>query len=258
MLLKHPPALPDQPSPRHTSPFRSPIALLSYHPNPTHDSSAARRTLYAGVSPCRCLVTAVAGLLGSVLPAELSWLLIDQAASGRWSLWTASQRSGVVAAAWEMPGRRPCRASPAGVHHWVSTHSVPTSGSGRPAVRCPAVRCPVSWFRRPGSGRPVSARPASGRLVSARPPNHLRLVRVSPAVALETTSVRRATFTKGRIQLQVVCGVPSGLVDRPSRPRGRRRWGDRWGSGRGPGRVRPGRRLRPRSTADRPGQASPA
>jgi hypothetical protein len=185
--------------------------------------------------------------------AELPWLLIDRAASGRWSLWTASQRSGVVAAAREMPGRRPCRASrPAstmGVH--------PRPGSRRPAVRCPAVRCPVSCFHCPGSGRPVSARPASSRLVSARPPNHLRLVRVSPAVALETTSVRRGTFRTGRIELHVGLRCPERLGRPPESAWRGRRWGGRWGSGRGPGRVGPGRRLRPRSTADRLGEASP-
>src|SRR5512132_1977219 len=35
----------------HTSPFRCPIALPSYHPNPTHDSSAPRRQLDGGVAP---------------------------------------------------------------------------------------------------------------------------------------------------------------------------------------------------------------
>ena len=32
----------------HPSPFRCPIALSSYHPNPTHESSAPRRCLAAG------------------------------------------------------------------------------------------------------------------------------------------------------------------------------------------------------------------
>jgi hypothetical protein len=34
----------------HTSPFRSPIALSSYHPNPTHDSSAPRRGVEGGAA----------------------------------------------------------------------------------------------------------------------------------------------------------------------------------------------------------------
>jgi hypothetical protein len=78
------------------------------------------------------------GLLGSVLSAELSWLLIDQVASGRRSFRTAPQRSGVVAAAGN--ARTPAMPSVAVcVHHPVSTHSASTSGSGRPAVRCPVI-----------------------------------------------------------------------------------------------------------------------
>jgi len=82
------------------------------------------------------------GLLGSVCSAELSWLLIDQVAFGRRSFRTAPRRSGVVAAAGK--ARTPAMPSVAvRVHHPVSAHSAPMSGSGRPAVRCPAVQCPV-------------------------------------------------------------------------------------------------------------------
>jgi hypothetical protein len=108
------------------------------------------------------------GLLGSVLSAELSWLLIDQGGVWPMELVDGVPAVGVVAAAQECQG-----AGHAVRHRPASTIGCPPirfprPGSGRPAVRCLAVRCPVSWFRRPGSGRPVSARPASGRLVSAR------------------------------------------------------------------------------------------
>jgi hypothetical protein len=44
-------AFPHQPDPAHRT-FRSAIALLSYPPTPTHESSAPRRRLDVGVSPC--------------------------------------------------------------------------------------------------------------------------------------------------------------------------------------------------------------
>jgi hypothetical protein len=173
------------------------------------------------VSPCRCLATAVAGLLGRVLPAELSWLLIDQrrlaggACGRRPSGRTSLPRPG-------MPARRPCRPSPIRVHHWVSTpfgSHVRVRASSRPVSSRP-----VSGQLVPSSGIRLSGvRPsASGRLVSARPPDHLRLVRVSPAVALEITSVRRAIFTTGTDR--VACGrrCPERLGRAPSRPGGGR------------------------------------
>ena len=182
------------------------------------------------VSPCRCLVTAVAGLLGSVRPAELSWLLIDRAAFGRWSLWTASQRSGVVAAA----------GNARGACHAVRRRSVFTIGCPPIRFRCPGpvvqrsgvqpsgvqpsgIRSSVSSSGVRPSGRPVSARPASGRLVSTRPSGHLRLGRVSPAVALGITSLRRETFTTGtdRVARGLRCperlGRPSGSAWRGRR-----------------------------------------
>ena len=219
------------------------------------------------VSPCRCLATAVAGLLGGVLPAELSWLLIDQRrlASGRWSLWTASQRSDVVAPAGNAgaPGHAVRRQSVFTIG--CPPRSVPTSGSGRPAircpaVRCPAVRCPVSWFRRPGSGcpavrcPPVGVRPAGVRASARSPPSRPRQPggglgdHVGAAGNLHNrdgsscrwSAVSRAAWSGAESAWRGTVG---------------RWWGGRWGSGdRGPGRVRPGPRLRSRSTADRPGR----
>jgi hypothetical protein len=154
------------------------------------------------------------------------------------------------------------RPSPVGVHDWVSTDSVPTSGvrlSGRPGSSRPVSGHLVgsSGIRR--SGRLVSARPASGRLVSTRLSGHLRLVRGSPGVASEVTSVRRATVTTRTDRAAGGLRCPSGSVDGPSRPGGatRRRscGGGRGSVGRGSGRVVLGRRLRPRSTADGQGPA---
>jgi hypothetical protein len=90
-----------------------------------------------------------------------------------------------------VPGRRPCRPSPARVHRWVSTHPVPTAG--------------VRSSSRPVSGQlvPSSGVQPSGRLVSVRP------------VPFSSVAARRwpwgsrrgrATLPPGRIGLQVVCG----------------------------------------------------
>jgi hypothetical protein len=225
------------------------------------------------VSPCRCLATAVAGLLGGVLPAELSWLLIDQRrlASGRWSLWTASQRSDVVAPAGNagapaMPSvANPC--SPLGVHpvrfprpgpgvqlsgvqpSGVQPSGVQPSGvrSAGSVVRDPAVRCP-----------PVGVRPAGVRASARSPPSRPRQPggglgdHVGAAGNLHNrdgssclwSAVSRAAWSGAESAWRGTVG---------------RWWGGRWGSGdRGPGRVRPGPRLRSRSTADRPGEACPA
>jgi hypothetical protein len=50
-LHQSPISTPSTARPRTPSPFRCPIALSSYHPNPTHDSSAPRRQLDGGVAP---------------------------------------------------------------------------------------------------------------------------------------------------------------------------------------------------------------
>ena len=126
-------------------PFRCPIALPSYHPNPTHESSAPRRQLDGGVAPAADgrgggqACPWQRGALG-VLAAERSWLLLAQTASARRSLQPAS--SGRASSPWStLPGHPPWRRSPVGVQHAVSTHP----GSS-------------------GSGRPVSGRPVSGHL----------------------------------------------------------------------------------------------
>jgi hypothetical protein len=171
------PALPHQSDPAHLT-FRSPIALSSYHPNPTHESSAPRRQLDGGV-PLQLTVAAVArpvrssvGALG-VLAAERSWLLLAQTASARRSVQPVSP--GPAPSPWlTLPAATPQRRSP------VSSRRCPPIWFRRPGSGCPAVRCPVTWGRRPAgpalgrllstrpvSSRPLSTRPVSSRLVSA-------------------------------------------------------------------------------------------
>jgi hypothetical protein len=210
----------------------------------------------AVVSPCRCLVTPVvrpSRQCPSVRSADLSWLRIDQVASDRWSLRTApSGRASLLAGSARAPAM-PSLAGPASTR-WVSTRPVPTAGvrsSNRPVSSRPMSSCPVSGQLVPSSG----VQP-SGRLVSVRP------------VPFSSVAARRWPWGSRRGAGNLAAGtdrvagglrVPSGLVDGPSRPGG----GDavvvgRWGSGgRGPGRVGLGRRLRPCSTADRPGGGQP-
>jgi hypothetical protein len=134
------------------------------------------------------------------------------------------------------------------------------SGSGCPAVRCPAVRCPavrcpVIWLGRPGSGCPADWCPPVRPVTSVSSGS-------AQGVALGITSVRQATVTAGTDRVARGLRCPERLGRRPeSAWRGatvRRWWGGRWGSGgHGLGRVGLGRRLRPCSTADRPGGGQP-
>jgi hypothetical protein len=151
--------------------------------------------------------------------------------SGRASL----QRSG-------RPGRHASVAGPYPPYRCPSSRFPMSSRpvSSRPVSSRPVSSRPVSdhLFRRPGSGCPtdwVSARPASGtrhpasgvRRPAVRcPPGHLRLVRVSPAAALDHVGAVGQSSRRERIEVHVVCGVPSGSVDGPSRPGGAmlRRW----------------------------------
>jgi hypothetical protein len=140
----------------HPSPFRSPIALPSYHPNPTHDSSAPRRRPDGEVSPTtvwsrrwRALGRVVS--YGAVPVADRLMRRLPGGASGRCPGRRASPWSG-------RPRCPPYRPLPVLVHHWVSS-------------------------------RPVSSRPVSSRPVSARPSCGVRPVPGQPAVALGITPV---------------------------------------------------------------------
>jgi hypothetical protein len=115
----------------------------------------------------------------------------------------------------------------------VQPSGVRSAGS---VVRGPTVRCPVIWCP------PV--RPVTSSSVSARR-------------CLGITSGRRATLTAGTVGLQVVCGVPSGLVDSPSPPEGGRCCGGGRPVGERRSRTWPGRaraQAAARSTAGRRGR----
>jgi hypothetical protein len=94
-----------------------------------------------GLSPCRCLITAMASLLGSVIPGELSWLLSTR---GVWSAELPDGAAAVGRRAAVGNARAPAMQSVAGcVHHSVFTRSVDVRSSGvqpsSPAVRCPVI-----------------------------------------------------------------------------------------------------------------------
>jgi hypothetical protein len=179
------------------------------------------------VSPCRCLVTAVvrpSRQCPSVCSAELSycgstrWRLAGGACGERPSGRASLRRPG-------MPGRRPCRPSPARVHRWVSTHPVPTSG--------------VRSSNRPVSSRPVSSRPVSGQLVPSsgvQPSGRLVSVRPVPSRRWQPGGGRgdhvggRATLRPGRIGLQVVCGSRAAWSTAPVGLEGAMLW---WSAGGG-------------------------
>jgi hypothetical protein len=164
------------------------------------------------------------------------------------------------------------------VHQLVATHPF-----RRPGSRCPAVRCPARPVSSPSSVQPVQcpARPVSGhlapssrirlsgRLVSSpsgvqpsgvRPSaqsSRIRLVRVSPAVALGDTSVRRGNLHDWNESSSMWSGPvpPSGSVGGLSRPgRGQRCGGHMSASGGGSPRTWPGCAWAGEAAADRPGR----
>jgi hypothetical protein len=227
--------------PRTPLPFRSPVALHSYHPNPTHDSSAPRRQLDGGVPP-------VADRRGGgqarpqqrdalvVGAAARSWLLLAHTASARRSRQRASSVrrrrrgrhcqdaamasvTGVRRAVSTQPVRRPGSGCPAGCcpPRPVSGHLGGRPASGSPAGCCPRVRCPL----RPVSGPLVSTRPLSSRLVSTRPDasvfSHTGQWCWDQAGAAGQPSPREP------VEVPVGCRAVGRLGPRPSRPGGGRR-----------------------------------
>jgi hypothetical protein len=109
----------------HPSPFLRPIALHSYHPNPTHDSNAPRRRLAAG--------GATQQLRGSTAG---SLALAGTSPSSRHGC--RAPRVPPTATRVAVP---PCLGRPVRVH----MSSVRPSSVRRPAhVQRPAVQCPAS------------------------------------------------------------------------------------------------------------------
>jgi hypothetical protein len=138
-LHQSPISTPSTARPRTPSPFRCPIALSSYHPNPTHDSSAPRRRWDAGGateqlpgsaagSLARCQVASPPNRRGGRAPMSVAYSN------------TVRCPSGVV-----VPG---CPDA----HRALLACPRPPSVSARP--------CPASGMC-PASAPPVSARPVS-------------------------------------------------------------------------------------------------
>jgi hypothetical protein len=139
--------------PRTPLPFRCPIALPSYHPNPTHESSAPRRCLAAGGATQQPPVVQPAVSRSGRWPhAEPSWLPSAARAAHSNTLW---RPSGVVLP--RMSGRPPCLGRPVRVFRQrrpvqrppvqrLASGACPASACPGPRVRCPmsGVRCPVS------------------------------------------------------------------------------------------------------------------
>jgi hypothetical protein len=244
------------------SPFRSPIALPSYPPTPTHDSSAPTRGLEIGVPPLQLPDRGGSQPLAGSSPAELSRLLTAPGgaypASGRCP--DRRRRRGQV-------GRAVRRSPlPVLVHHWTSAQAGSSSG-------------PVS--SRPVSARRVSSRPVSARRVSVRDrpvrpsgvrPSGVQPAGVRPSVLWRPSrlrSARRGPWDRRSGRPSRLECVGFGVACRvPERLRRRRRGldagdaaevvGPRSGrvavAGRGPAPGHARARRRPRSAADRPGR----
>jgi hypothetical protein len=133
----------------HPSPFLRPIALYSYHPNPTHESSAPRRRLAAGGATQR-LASGAAGSLARWQVASLPSRHGCRAPACAAHSNTVRRPSGVVVPGCSMP-TVPCSPRPR-----------PPSASACPASTRPAsdVRC-VSTSACPVSARLVSDTPVS-------------------------------------------------------------------------------------------------
>jgi hypothetical protein len=234
-----PSALPHQPDPAHLT-FRRPVALPSYPPNPTHDSSAPRRQLDGGVAPAADCRGGGRARPGSPA-AELSWLVGRPDGGCPAERPAGIQRSGVVAVVGH--ARMPAMASVAGPRPPCGVHSaVPSSGSGGPVSGRPVssassvqpVHVRPSGVH-PSGVRPSGVHPSGVQPAAVRP----RSVRTRPARPTPggggTRSRRRATVTTGAGRVPVGCRVVERLDRRPSRPgrgRGCRGRVDQWGRSR--------------------------
>jgi hypothetical protein len=164
-----PSTLPYQPNPA-PPPFRSPIALPSYHPNPTHTTAVRRGASWTAAYRRQLTAAAVArpvhGGVGApgVLAAERSWWLLAQTTSARRSVQPVS--SARALSPWSTrPAGTPRRRSP------VSSRRCPPIRSRRPGSGCPAVRCPVTrgWSSRGSGGRTAAVQLSVVQLSGVHP-----------------------------------------------------------------------------------------
>jgi hypothetical protein len=159
MPLQHPPALPHLHNPAHLT-FRSPIALSSYHPTPTHESSAPGRGLMPGGAEQLSSGGGGQGRGAGGVTAEPSWVerprRRDPGEVEPPSGWSPVAR---------MSGRRSGRSLPC-LRPPVRRGDVrPT---GRADVRCLRVRCPGVRCTRCPDGQASGVRGAAAALSAPR------------------------------------------------------------------------------------------
>jgi hypothetical protein len=211
----------------HISPFRCPIALSSYHPNPTHDSSAPRRQLDGGLAPATDGRGGGRARPGSpccraVLVGWSPRRRLPGGASSRHPAVGRCRRGRQGQDASHGVGRRSastrwCPLSGSVVR--VRRSSRPVSGrlvSGASGVRPSGVRC----VRRPAVRRPAGRSPAVRRPAGCCPPPSVRTRPSRPpqAAAVGTRSRRKATVTTGTGRVPVGCRVLERLDGRPTGP----------------------------------------
>jgi hypothetical protein len=200
----------------HSSPFRSPIALQSYHPNPTHDSSAPRRRPDGGVSPStvwsrRWPARGRVVSCGAIPAAHRPTRRLPGGASG--GVPVGGRRRGQVGP----DVRRTVRGRSLST---IGVHPVRFSSVRCPAVRCPTVRCPtvgrpVTWLRRPGPTCPtVWCRPSGVRPSDVGPSVLWRPSRTGSARhRLGTTPLRQGLHGWSGWSSVSPAGCPSGSID---------------------------------------------
>jgi hypothetical protein len=143
---------------------------------------AGRKTVSSSVTSWSVWTAVARAALAGSLSAELSWLLIAQAASTRPSFQTASQRG-------RRRSDRECQdACYGGRRRSASTIRCPSVRSSVRPVRCPAV-CPVTSVS----------------------------FRVSPAVAWGSRRCGGQSSRRERVEFHVVCRAPGGSVNGSSR-----------------------------------------
>ena len=197
---------------RTYSPFLRPIALLSYHPNPTHESSAPRRRLAAGRATEQLPVVRSAvsrALAGGLTPSRHGCRAprVPPTAT-RFGVPAASCCPGCPDAhrAWSpCPCLPSASACPASTRPRLASGACPASACPGLRVRCRAsgVRCPVSM-----SGvRVPCRRRVSG--VRCKRPAFVRVASVSALSAPESS-------WSARVRWQPHASGPAGSACHPT------------------------------------------